>query len=157
MGLNDEEECEADQMFIETARLQVLNKISNGLTQLYDCCKGYELSPVVVYNTTKSYEARFVDMVHSLILLAVSDNKNQKFLTQAQRICLDLLRKMASASSSKAFEKLAVMGGKYFVWFPNTSRRRDYGQDDDDDHDATNSTVELVEQEAAKTVSEAFV
>ena len=160
MGLNDEEECEADQMFIETSRLQVLNKISNGLTQLYDCCKGYELSPVEVYNTTKGYEARFVDMVHSLMLLAVSERKNQKFLTQAQRICLDLLRKMASASSSKAFEKLVVMGGKFLVCFPNTNKKS--VEDDDDDsynyqqHHANNSTVELVEQEAAKAVSEAF-
>jgi len=149
-----EEEVDSDenQLFVDSARLQVLNKLSNGFAQLYDCCKKFELLPpsFVVrcsndnnFFLNENYESRFVQMVHSVTILAFPDSKN-KYLTEAQRVSLELLSNMASHSSSNAFEKLAFLGGKYFAWFLSLK-------------DDEKSSQELIEQEAAKAVSEAFV
>jgi len=92
--------------YIETTHLQVLSKLSLGLDQLYESCKDKELSP---RNCNDEPEREFVELV-TLISKISSGGASAKYLTQAQKPCLELLKTMSMNCSSRAFEVLAQFG-----------------------------------------------
>ena len=95
-----------DSGYVDSTALQILTKLGNGLVQLYECCKDNELSPCLLDDAA---EKSFVDLV-TLIIRIASGGSNSKFLTQAQRPCLDLLKTMSMNCSSRAFEVLTQLG-----------------------------------------------
>lgn len=118
-----EEEEEQNSYFSEPSILQVLTKLSQGLTKLYECCRDKELAPNSAVNYTicsqvqkSDLEGRMVNMINSVAIHAIGDF-NSKYLTLAQRSCLELLRNMCAFGSARAFERLAVMGRKSFFWY----------------------------------------
>ena len=90
----------------ETTHVQVLTRLCQGLSKLYDSCKDYELK---VSNTplerNSEIEKEFVNLVRSIMI--VTEVAESKYLSQAQRLCLQLLQTMVSSSSSVAFDVLA--------------------------------------------------
>lgn len=107
--------------YVDSVHIQVLTRIGQGLAQLYESCKGNELS---LDHQGGEKEAKFVDFV-SLILSMARGNQRSKFLTQAQRPCLDLLKTMSVNGSSCAFEVIVSIGSKMVL---NQNQESDYGE-----------------------------
>ncbi len=103
-NLNDGDEVATG--YIETTHLQVLTKFSQGLSKLYECCRDEELSPRCSSNCK---ESEFVELV-AFIAEAATGGPSSKYLTQAQKPCLDLLKNMSLNCSSLAFEVLVRHG-----------------------------------------------
>jgi len=103
---NEDSITEGTNGYLDSIVLQVLTKLGIGLGQLYECCKDNELSP---HHEDSDAEENFVDLV-TLITRIATGGPNSKFLTQAQRPCLDLLKTMSMNCSSRAFEVLSKMG-----------------------------------------------
>lgn len=123
--------------YVETTQVQVLHKLALGLDKLYECCKNDEFAPEQAPHTGSrrhqsrihrnleldvetelhqdDLEGRFVNLVAMIARTATGD-PGARFLTQAQRAALDLLRSMSSQSSDKAIRALASMGGESFFW-----------------------------------------
>jgi hypothetical protein len=109
--------------FTEPALFQVLTKLMQGLAKLYECCKHNEMAPRsaqvnnddedMLNSESSEFESHFVDHVHLVIEKGAGDPE-ALYLTQPQRMGLELLCTMVSSSSSEAFETLAKMGGKTF-------------------------------------------
>lgn len=93
---------------IDSVHIQVLTRLGQGLAQLFESCKGNELS---LTHQGGEKERIFVDLV-SLIMTMSRGNQRSKFLTQAQRPCLDLLKTMSLNGSSCAFEVIVTIGSK---------------------------------------------
>ena len=123
--LKDNEKEFSGDGYIESVHLQVLTRLGQGLTQLYESCKGYELSSEHRHGKA---EADFVDLL-SLIMNIARGGQRSKFLTQAQRPCFDLLKTMSLNGSSCAFEVIVRIGsipvinqskesevGKFYRW-----------------------------------------
>ena len=92
---------------------QVMARITAGLTKIYECCKDDELS--IEKNIKEDdLEARFVQLVQ-IAADKSSFESGSKILNQSQRGCLELLSKMSTNSSWRAFETLTVLGGNSFV------------------------------------------
>jgi len=109
-GLHEEENA---LMCGGSTTLQVLTRLSMGLSKLYECCKLDEFSQTFD-NVKFNFETRFVTMVR----LAASKSlgqPNSKYLNQSQRTCLELLKVMSQNSSWRAFETLAILGGNSFI------------------------------------------
>jgi hypothetical protein len=123
--------------FVETTQVQVLYKLALGLGKLYECCKNDEFAPeqaphigsrrhesriqrnLELDGETELHqddlEGRFVNFVAMLARTATGD-PGARFLSQAQRAALELLRSMSSQSSDEAIRVLASMGGDSFFW-----------------------------------------
>lgn len=99
-----------DSGYVDSLHLQVLSKLANGLSQLYLCCKDSELSP----ECGVGREEGFVELV-TLIINMAHGGSASKFLTQAQRQCLDILKAMSMNCSSRAFEVLAHLGSNVIL------------------------------------------
>jgi hypothetical protein len=116
--------------YLEPTQVQVLGKFAGDLCKLYDCCKDAEflegstlddlpiqkylgLSPVEDNISDDSLVARYVRMVLAVAERA-SGGPEARFLSQAQRSCIDLLRSMASNGSNEAFMSLTSMAGLSF-------------------------------------------
>ena len=114
-------EDDAGQLgFSETVLLQVLVKLVQGLLQVYEWCKGNEMSSLISLQSSKkndNIEGRFVSLVSIVMKKANNGDQGSKHLTQAQRLCLELYQKMALSSSSKAFEMLAEHAGQNIFWY----------------------------------------
>mmetsp|Transcript_69437 Transcript_69437/g.103370 ORF Transcript_69437/g.103370 Transcript_69437/m.103370 type:complete len:653 (-) Transcript_69437:177-2135(-) len=111
----------SQSLCIESVSLQVVTKLSQGLVKLYECCKNDEMAPrthELLYSSDDEddTEARFVAIVSTVIRKAVGDS-GPRYLSQAQRVGIDLLHDMAFGSSSRAFETLADIGGESFFWY----------------------------------------
>jgi len=104
---NKEVIASRDTGYVESINLQVLTKLSQGLAKIYDSCKDRELSPYDL--SGDSAESEFVDLI-SLIAKVATGGPSAKYLTQAQKPCLDLLKTMSLQSSSLAFEILVGFG-----------------------------------------------
>lgn len=123
--------------YVETTQVQVLHKLAVGLDKLYECCKNDEFAPEQVRRTSSqrhqshshlnleldvetehhqdNLESRFVNLVAMIARIATGD-PGARFLTQAQRTALELLRSMSSQSSDEAIRVLASLGGESFFW-----------------------------------------
>jgi len=111
----DEEDTSAS-IYMETTSVQVMTKFCQGLSKLYECCKDNELLPSMELTSEEnSTEQSFVELVGILITKATGP-PGSKYLSQAQRLCLELLQSMASSSSSLALELLVQIGGQAFLW-----------------------------------------
>ncbi len=104
--LNDGDEVATG--YIETTYLQVLTKLSQGLAKLYECCRDEELSPRCS-SSSSCKESEFVELV-AFIAEVATGGPSSKYLTQAQKPCLDLLKTMSLNCSSLAFEVLVRHG-----------------------------------------------
>lgn len=107
--------------YTDSVHIQVLTRLGQGLAQLYESCKGNELS---LNHHGGEKETKFVDLV-SLIMTIARGNQRSKFLTQAQRPCLDLLKIMSLNGSSCAFEVIVTIGSKIVL---NQNQESDYGE-----------------------------
>ena len=94
-------------VYSETTHVQVLTKLCHGLSKLYDSCKDHELkaSDNLLSSSGSEVEKEFVNLVRSIMI--VTEVSESKYLSQAQRLCLQLLQTMVSSSSSIAFDVLA--------------------------------------------------
>lgn len=117
--LNDhiDEEDTSASIYMETTSVQVMTKFCQGLSKLYECCKDNELFPSMDLTLEEnSTEQHFVELVGILITKATGP-PGSKYLSQAQRLCLELLQSMALSSSSLALELLVQVGGQAFLWY----------------------------------------
>lgn len=116
--------------YMEPTEVQVLSKFAVDLSKLYDCCKTHEFFEDKSFNGNKSFEkqlaldlspageesapvARFIRTV-VIIAFKSSSGAESRFLSQAQRSCIDLLRTMASDGSPEALINLTVLSGLAF-------------------------------------------
>ena len=95
------------------------------LSSLYDCCKDEELSQSGDEEILKRYfekksdsssphlECQFVDMLTSV---AKAASGGPRFLSQAQRATIDLLRSMMKHGSSEAILQTVVISGPWLFW-----------------------------------------
>ena len=106
--------------------LQVLHKFCAGLSQVFECCKRDELrrdqrqksilflesllGEATLTEEEDDLERRFIQMVKSAIYLATT-NPAARFLNQAQRASLELLKNMAMDGSVEAFRALLKISG----------------------------------------------
>lgn len=111
MLLENESITNSSTLFVETGLFNLLAKLSQGLSKLYECCKRAELSP----NVEQNVESEFLDLV-LLILVKAAGPQRAKYINQAQRICLDLLQSMASQSSALALYKMTTVADCAFFW-----------------------------------------
>jgi len=161
----DEEEDERFVMCGGSTNLQVLTRIAQGLAKIYECCKENEMSPApptsLTYfakkqsadqNVKQDLESRMVMLVTHIAEKSVGD-PSARYLNQAQRSCLELFRKMTANSSSRALEALSVLGRRSFFMKHNINNTTD---DDETEDDASISTYEILEREAAKAVADSF-
>lgn len=107
-------------------QLQVLHKFCAGLSQVFECCKGVELAndqaqkskqflesllgETAMGDKEDDLERRFVQMVKSALHLSTV-NPSARFLNQAQRASLELLKSMAFYGSVEAFQALLKISG----------------------------------------------
>jgi hypothetical protein len=113
--LNEGPENDEDESFSHggMAATQVLTRLTAGLSNLYTACMDDEFS-IKGENKEDGLEGRFVQMVRKCAIKSSMD-AGSKFLNQSQRGCLELLTKMATRASWRAFETLAVLAGSSFV------------------------------------------
>ena len=116
--------------FMEPTQVQVLSKFGADLGKLYACCKDEEfredntfgkftsLKKYLTRNSAKPDEddnlvTRFVRIV-VVVAESSSSGPDSRFLSQAQKSCIDLLRAMASNGSPESFITLTTMAGSAF-------------------------------------------
>mmetsp|Transcript_41639 Transcript_41639/g.46396 ORF Transcript_41639/g.46396 Transcript_41639/m.46396 type:complete len:1796 (+) Transcript_41639:255-5642(+) len=116
--------------YLEPTQNQVLNKIAVELSKLYECCKNNEFEEDLTLSNYSTFEplltpsfsspgeddtmtVRFVRVIISIATRS-SGGPGARFLSQAQRSCIDLLKLMASNGSPEAFLNLTVLSGEAF-------------------------------------------
>ena len=102
-----------------------MSKFALDLNKLYDCCSGDEFVEDKAFDKFTSFEkelgnipvtvdeedtlvARFVRIVMTVAFKS-SGGPDSRFLSQAQRSCIDLLRSMASNGSPEALVNLSFL------------------------------------------------
>ena len=149
--------------FPDDTDLQILHKFALALSSVWECCKDCELLPRTIQETSgvnsssntkmssedEKLEARFVSVVAS-VLFASTNRDNARFLNQAQRGALELLKTMARNGSYRAFDQLiSYGGGAFFV------RKDQEGVDESESAEfTTESALNLLNHEAVAIVSE---
>ena len=114
---------------MEATQIQVLQKFVSCLSNLYDCCKDNELSPkgkldnkydIELYfdrspetEMLVPLESRFVRMLTSV---ADAASGGPRFLSQAQRSAIDLLRAMMGQGSAEALFRAVNLAGSWIFW-----------------------------------------
>jgi hypothetical protein len=158
--LLEKEAREANASLSDDIRIQILHKFSCGLSKLYECCKDAEFSVdnaerslrllrnEAVEEASDDYlEPRFIQIINTVIRMAGVDPK-ARFLNQAQRASLDLLRSMASDGSCEAFKALVSLADATFFL------RREAESDDSQSSELDEADVyPLLSFEAAAVVS----
>jgi len=156
-----EKEVEESKPYHEPVQVQVLHRLAGGLGKLYECCKDGELSPnhdkiqcriaTARFLALESegadaddFETRFVDLVGIVAKKAVS--AQARFLTQAQRSAMDLLKEMVENGSNQSLKAVASMAGPAFFW----STEEESGSSSVDD----GFGIETLAREAAIVVSD---
>jgi hypothetical protein len=119
--------------YMEPTQVQVLSKFAADLSKLYDCCKDEEFLEDKTFDKVSSFDKqlsmepapvgegdalvrRFVRIVVTVATRS-SGGPDARFLSQAQRSCIDLLRSMASYGSPEALISLTLMAGPTFFRF----------------------------------------
>jgi hypothetical protein len=161
--LLEKEAREANPPLSDDIRIQILHKFSSGLSKLYECCKDAEFSvdnaerslrllrnEAVEEGSDDYLEPRFIKIINTVIRMAGVDPK-ARFLNQAQRSSLDLLKSMASDGSCEAFKALVSLAELTFFL------RREAGSDDSQSGELDEAdTYPLLSFEAAAVVSVAI-
>lgn len=115
--------------YMEPTQVQVLSKFAGDLNKLYDCCKDNEFLENTTFEDHSSFGHLLSDtlgtanevtlvgrFVHIVMTVASrsSGGTDARFLSQAQRTCIDLLRSMASDGSAEALLNLSVLSKASF-------------------------------------------
>jgi hypothetical protein len=111
---------------MDDTQLQVVHRFCVGAAQLYECCKRDEfavdqpdksilllnssLNGIPLVDKEDKLEHRFVQLISSAIKLATV-NPKARFLNQAQRASLELLKSMALNGSVESFRVLSELSG----------------------------------------------
>lgn len=120
-------EKESDRPGMEVTQVQVLQKFIGFLSNLYDCCKDDEMSSQGHLNDNLAIarifqkagteifgvEYRFVRL---LTTVASDASGGCRFLSQAQRASIDLLRSMIKQGSSEALLQCVCRAGPWLFW-----------------------------------------
>ena len=100
---------EGSPIYVESTLLQVMTKFSGSLLALYECCKGNEMLPPTLDAQTdgasNDLESKLAHVAGAMMRTAIGD-PSSKYLTQAQRACLELLHTMTLNGSFVAYEEL---------------------------------------------------
>ena len=145
-------------VYVESALLQLLTKLSGGLSKLYECCKENEVAPPRLVSQKEgrstSLESRMVHTVALVMKSSFGDPKS-KYLTQAQRACLDLLKGMSLDGSVSAFDELASFSGNAYYLYKSGYA----GENNADDSAANDIDIasRSLEFECANVVAELFM
>lgn len=115
---------------LEPTQIQVLTKFASELGKLYDCCKENEFKEDVTLSTYATFEpllasavvrptdndamvVRYVRVVRTIAKIT-SSGKDSRFLSQAQRACMEILKTMATDGSPEALLNLTVLSSAGF-------------------------------------------
>ena len=115
---------------LEPTQVQVLAKFADDMKKLYDCCKNNEFVEDRSFEGIEDFECLLVStypasdensplvarFVHIIAAVAVnsSSGPDARFLSQAQRASIDILRMMASEGSPQALLVLQELCGRTF-------------------------------------------
>ena len=133
-SFRDHIECQSSKVeespHIEPTQNQVLTKIAVELSRLYECCRNDEFKEDVTLSNFSTYGNFLVPVftpqgeddplitrfVRIIVCIATQSSgiPGALFLSQAQRSCIDLLKKMASNGSPEAFLNLTVLSETAF-------------------------------------------
>jgi hypothetical protein len=144
---------------LEPTQVQVLAKFTDDMRKLYDCCKRDEflkdrwfeevedvdillLTPLPKSGENDPIVARFVQII-AAVAVNSSSGPDARFLSQAQRASIDILRTMASDGSPQALLVLTELCGTAFF----------LGQDDDG---KPQKGVDILEHETSIVLQKAF-
>mmetsp|Transcript_11872 Transcript_11872/g.34043 ORF Transcript_11872/g.34043 Transcript_11872/m.34043 type:complete len:1781 (-) Transcript_11872:123-5465(-) len=121
---------EEELPILEPTQIQVLTKLGGELNKLYECCRENEFKEDLALSRYSTFESLFVpvlapagdndDMVVRFVRVVISiarithSGPDARFLSQAQRACMDILKVMASYGSPEAFFNLTVLAGPSF-------------------------------------------
>lgn len=162
-----EKTSNTEEALSDDSRLQVLHKFGFELGKLYECCKDKEF---LIDNRSRSLqsfawqkpksndsekddnelESRFLAIVVS-VMEESSGGGSSRFLNQAQRCSLDLLKLIASDGSSEAFMQLVCFASGAFYG------RSESEADESESGDTEEApSFDLVHFEAASAISEAI-
>jgi len=153
-------------LVLETTQIQVLTKLAGELNKLYECCKDNEFREDSALSQHKTFEPllapvfvapadddamviRFARVVISIARIT-SSGPDARFLSQAQRACMDVLKVMASYGSPEAFYNLTVLARSSFYAEKQSSGKCKKGVDILS-HESSNT---LLEGFASKTLSD---
>lgn len=115
---------------LEPTQIQVLTKLASELKKLYDCCKANEFEEDFTLSKHTSFESyfspvlvepsdndamvvRFVRVVRTIATIT-SSGHDARFLSQAQRACMEILKTMATDGSPEALFILTVFSRSAF-------------------------------------------
>eukprot|EP00536_Pseudo-nitzschia_multiseries_P016159 jgi/Psemu1/247367/estExt_Genewise1.C_10330010 len=115
---------------LEPTQIQVLTKLGSELNKLYECCRENEFKEDLSLSKYSTFEplfepviapasdddpmvVRFVRIVISIAKITQS-GPEARFLSQAQRACMDILKEMASNGSPEGLFNLTVLAGPSF-------------------------------------------
>ena len=112
---------------MEATQIQVLQKFVGCLSNLYDCCKddemahqgdlGDKLAIMRFFQKSEteafSFEYRFVRLLATVTRAA---SGGPRFLSQAQRASIDLLKSMIKQGSSEALLQIVIIAGPWLFW-----------------------------------------
>mmetsp|Transcript_59669 Transcript_59669/g.146343 ORF Transcript_59669/g.146343 Transcript_59669/m.146343 type:complete len:1864 (+) Transcript_59669:299-5890(+) len=163
-SLNDhlEEESLAQKKsntLVDPTQIQVLGKLGQELGKLYDCCMDSEFAEDKSLSNIETFRPLFVPAVKPpaeddamatrfvrLVMTVASSSSSgpdSRFLSQAQRSAMDLLKKMASDGSPEGLLGLTSMAGPVFFFQKEAGGKPQNG-------------VEILSHEAANAISSSF-
>lgn len=145
---------------LEPTQLQVLSKFAEDMGRLYDCSKNDEFAEDRSFEGVEDFEkllcvrrpkagegdplvSRFAQIIATVAVRSTS-SPDARFLSQAQKSCLDILRAMASDGSPEAFLTLAELAGDAFF-----SERHENGK--------AKTGLDILAQDASSVIHEEFV
>eukprot|EP00533_Pseudo-nitzschia_delicatissima_P004970 CAMPEP_0116089272 /NCGR_PEP_ID=MMETSP0327-20121206/6338_1 /TAXON_ID=44447 /ORGANISM="Pseudo-nitzschia delicatissima, Strain B596" /LENGTH=1744 /DNA_ID=CAMNT_0003580455 /DNA_START=287 /DNA_END=5521 /DNA_ORIENTATION=- len=144
---------------LEPTQIQVLTKLASELSKLYDCCKEYEFKEDVTLSTYSTFGpllapvlvppsendamvVRFVRVVRTIAKIT-SSGKDSRFLSQAQRACLEIFKTMSANGSPEACFNLTVFSSAAFYAETESNGKCKKG-------------VDIMHHEMASTLLESF-
>lgn len=116
---------------LEPTQVQVLSKFAEDMGKLYDCCKNTEFAEERSFDSVEDFEqlllhprarpgegdllvTRFVQII-ATVAMGSASSPDARFLSQAQRSCMDILRAMASDGSPEALLTLVELSDEAFI------------------------------------------
>lgn len=144
---------------LEPTQVQVLSKFAEDMGKLYDCCKGDEFVEKRTFDNVEDFEkrlsfprprpgegdhlvTRFVQII-AVVALGSWSSPDARFLSQAQRSCMDILRAMATDGSPEALSTLVELSGESFFL-------------ERDENGKAKKGVDILSHEASVVLEEAF-
>ncbi len=144
---------------LEPTQVQVLSKFAEDMGRLYDCCKSDEFAEERRFESVGDFGkflsiprpktgegdplvTRFVQII-ATVALGSSSSPDARFLSQAQKSCIDILRSMASDGSPEAFLTLTELSGESFFL-------------ERDDNGKARKGADILEHEASSVLNEEF-